>query len=72
MQRLIELKGKLKTKRFNSMVGSIDSTSGLGPIRRSSRIREIPFSELSEGTNEDVVVIGNVVCSVHSVESVPL
>lgn len=73
VQHLVELKGKLKTKRFNTLVGSIDSATGLGPIRRTgSRIREIGFSELQEGNNDDAVILGKVICSVHSSESVPL
>ena len=72
VQHLVDLNGKLKTKKFNAMVASIDSATGLGPIRRSTRIREVGFSDLADGTNDDVAIIGKVICSVHSGESVPL
>ena len=72
VQHLVELKGKLKTKRFNAMVASIDAATALGPIRRSTRTREVAFSDLADGTNDDVAIIGKVICSVHSSESVPL
>lgn len=71
VQHLVELKGKLKTKRFNSMVAAIDTDNSLGPIRKSTRYREVVFSDLVEGNNDGAVILGKVICSVHSSESVP-
>jgi tetratricopeptide (TPR) repeat protein len=73
VKQLICLKGKLKTKRFNAMVQSIDSKS-LGPLSTPSRkepLKEVTFVNLTTGINEGKVVLGKVICSVHSDESVP-
>jgi len=70
---LLDLKGKLKTKRYNSMVQSIDSKS-LGPLAvvgRKDPLEEVTFSELKPGVNEGKVVLGKVICSVHSDDTVP-
>jgi len=73
VKHLIDMKGKLKTKRYNTMVNSIDSKN-LGtltvPGRRES-LEEITFSDLCPGTNEGKVVLGKVICSVHSEDTVP-
>ena len=74
VKHLIEMKGKLKTKRYNSMVNSIDSKN-LGsltvPGRRES-LQEVTFTDLCPGINEGKVVLGKVICSVHSEDTVPL
>ena len=87
--------GKLKTKRFNSLVDSINSKS-LGPFGYKTvssnsaattnksessdsgtsggstvKLTEIDFADLAAGNNEKKVVLGKVICSVHSEESVP-
>ena len=83
-QSLIEMKGKLKTKRFNALVDSLNNSSSnhLGPYGggkfSSSRgvsvaLSEIKaFGDLAEGINEEKVAVGKVTCSVHSDEAVPL
>jgi hypothetical protein len=56
------------------MVQSIDSKS-LGPLSTPSRkepLKEVTFGNLTTGINEGKVVLGKVICSVHSDESVPL
>ncbi len=73
--------GKLKTKRFNSLVESIDDSS-LGPYgggHYMSATRGVSigltrkdFKDLKEGLNVESVVLGKVICSVHSEETVPL
>ncbi len=86
IQNLIELKGKLKTKRFNALIESLnaeDKGDGhLGPYSGGSystsrggsvSLAEVKsFADLAEGVNENKVVVGKVTCSVHSEESVPL
>jgi len=73
VKHLIEMKGKLKTKRYNTMVNSIDSKN-IGvltvPGRRES-LQQVTFSELCPGLNEGKVVLGKVICSVHSEDTVP-
>jgi len=73
VKHLIEMKGKLKTKRYNTMVNSIDSKN-LGILTvpgRREPLEEVTFSELCPGTNEGKVILGKVICSVHSEETVP-
>ena len=71
-QHLIDLKGKLKTKRYNTMVQSIESKS-LGPLaKKQEPLEEVTFSQLNPGVNEGKVVLGKAICSVHSEDSVPL
>ncbi len=68
------MKGKLKTKRYNSMVQSIDPKN-LGPLSVPSRketLKLINFDDLEVGLNEGKVVLGKVICSVHSEATVPL
>ena len=73
-QHLIELKGKLKTKRYNAMVQSIDSKSlgHFAAVGRKDPYEEVTFSELNPGVNEGKVILGKVICSVHSEDTVPL
>lgn len=75
VKQLIEQKGKLKTKRYNGLVQSIESKS-LGPlanplIQRKEALQEIPFGHLKPGANEDKVILGKVICSIHSEDTVP-
>ena len=56
------------------MVQSIDSKS-LGPLAvvgRKDPLEEVTFSELKPGVNDGKVVLGKVICSVHSDDTVPL
>ncbi len=77
---LIELKGKLKTKRFNALVEKL-SSNALGPYGGGSytggsgtevKLEEVGVAELKEGVNAEKVVLGTVICSVHNDNSVPL
>ena len=76
VQQLIDMKGKLKTKRYNAMVQSIEASKGLGPLASCGRkepLKVVAFSDLSPGIiNEGKVVLGKVICSVHSEDAVPL
>ena len=76
VKQLIDLKGKLKTKRYNAMVQAIDHSKGLGPLLaiggRKEALKVITFADLCQGTNEAKVVLGKVICSVHSEDTVPL
>lgn len=82
VRALMDAKGKLKTKRFNQLVDSLDSAKGLGPYGGGSyagpsggaavRLEEAAFGDLAEGLNAGKVALGRVICSVHSDETVPL
>jgi len=77
---LLDLKGKLKAKKLTSMVESL-SDSQLGPYTGGSykhpskgtsvNLDLIMFSELVAGLNSEKVILGKVICSVHSTDSVP-
>ena len=56
------------------MVQSIDSEKSLAPIStgRKEPLNEVTFDDLKEGANEGKVVVGKVICSVHSEDTVPL
>ena len=74
VKHLIEMKGKLKTKRYNAMVNSIDSKN-LGTLTvpgRQESLQEVTFTNLCPGVNEGKVILGKVICSVHSEDTVPL
>ena len=75
---LIELKGKLKVKKFNSLVDSLKSGSEqslLGPYGggafKSVSLNQTTFADLQEGLNSEKVVVGKVICSVHTADEVP-
>ena len=72
--------GKLKTKRFNSLVESVDSKR-LGPYAggqfstssgKTAKLTEIKFSQMAAGLNEEKVILGKVICSLQSLDGVPL
>lgn len=77
---LLDLKGKLKAKKLTSMVESL-SESQLGPYTGGSykhpskgtsvNLGLIMFNELMAGLNSEKVILGKVICSVHSGDSVP-
>lgn len=76
---LIQQKGKLKTKRFNSLVEGIHSKS-LGPYGGgkffpangpSVDLEDIPFAKLSPGLNDKKVILGKVIFSLQSLDGVP-
>ena len=71
---MIDLKGKLKTKKYNGMVQSIEGEKSLAPLSsgRKTPLKEVTFEELKPGINEGQVVVGKVICSVHSEDTVPL
>ena len=56
------------------MVQSIDGEKSLAPLSaaRKSPLKEVTFQELKPGNNEGQVVVGKVICSVHSEDTVPL
>lgn len=58
------------------MVQSIDATKGLGPLASCGRkepLKVSAFADLTPGIiNEGKVVLGKVICSVHSEDTVPL
>merc|ERR1711874_85987 len=76
---LIELKGKLKAKKVNSLVESVKPVQ-LGPYHGGSykspsgttvSLKQQEFSKLEPGLNSGKVILGKVICSVHTEESVP-
>lgn len=76
---LIKHKGKLKAKKLTQLVESIDEKQ-LGPYKGGSYLhhngtkvplRLLPFSQLQPGLNSETVVLGRVICSVHTENTVP-
>jgi len=76
---LIELKGKLKPKKLVSMLEDLDAKN-LGPYMGgvykspsgiSVKLEHINFKSLKPGSNREKVILGRVICSVFSEESVP-
>eukprot|EP00095_Tigriopus_kingsejongensis_P002947 maker-scaffold2090_size21136-snap-gene-0.3 protein:Tk02947 transcript:maker-scaffold2090_size21136-snap-gene-0.3-mRNA-1 annotation:"tetratricopeptide repeat protein 5-like" len=79
LDNLIQLKGKLKTKRFHALIEGIQSKHlgpyGGGKFLPSSgpgvELREVPFDRLQEGLNEKKVILGKVIFSLQSLDGVP-
>ena len=76
---LLELRGKLRAKKLAQLVDSIDSKQ-LGPYGGGSYLHQsgtrVPlalatFAELRPGLNSETVVLGRVICSVHTENTVP-
>ncbi|EFA01806.1 tetratricopeptide repeat protein 5 [Tribolium castaneum] len=76
---LVTTSGKMKAKRLQQILQSIDSKQ-LGPYAGGSytssanqtvKLDEIPLGGLKPGLNEEKVVLGKVVCSVQNEDSVP-
>jgi len=76
---LLDLKGKLKPKKLTQLVESIDEKQ-LGPYGGGSYIHHNgtkvllslrQFSHLQPGLNSGTVVLGRVICSVHTENTVP-
>lgn len=76
---LLEHRGKLKAKKLTQLVDTIEDKQ-LGPYGGGSYLhhsgtkvplRLTPFSELKPGLNSECVVLGRVICSVHTENSVP-
>ena len=76
---LLELRGKLKAKKLAQLIDSVAS-SQLGPYANGSylhhsgtRVKLEPkvFSRLQPGLNSETVVVGRVICSVHTENTVP-
>ena len=77
---LSQLRGKLKPKKLSSMISSLDTSKQLGPyaggkysssIGASVNLSPVNFSDLRNGVNAEKVILGVVICSVHSEDSVP-
>jgi len=77
---LTQLKGKLKAKKLSSLVSSLDSGKQLGPYTGGSykspsgatvNLNLIPFTDLKSGINSEKVILGVVICSVHTEDTVP-
>jgi len=77
---LTQLKGKLKSKKLSSLVSSLDSGKQLGPYTGGSykspsgatvNLNLIPFTDLKSGINSEKVILGVVICSVHTEDTVP-
>merc|ERR1719350_1070389 len=77
---LSQLKGKLKPKKLSAMISSLDPSKQLGPYKGgqynspnggSVNLTHAPFSDLVNGVNSEKVILGVVICSVHSEDSVP-
>ncbi|XP_060530928.1 tetratricopeptide repeat protein 5-like [Cylas formicarius] len=79
IQELVIMKGKMKPKKLQQILQSIDNKK-LGPYGGGSytsssgqtvKLIETPFNRLISGLNEEKVVLGKVVCSVRNEDSVP-
>ncbi|GJQ77322.1 hypothetical protein Trydic_g20740 [Trypoxylus dichotomus] len=79
MNELVSTSGKMKSKRLTQLLQSIDSRQ-LGPYGGGSytsssgqtvKLDEVNVSDLKPGINEEKVILGKVVCSVHNEEAVP-
>jgi len=77
---LIQLKGKLKPKKLSSMITSLDPNKQLGPYSGgqynspnggSVSLKPVMISDLVDGSNSEKVILGVVICSIHSEELVP-
>jgi len=77
---LTHQKGKLKAKKLSSLISSLDSVKQLGPYSGGSykspsgvtvSLNLIQFSELQAGVNTEKVILGVVICSVHTEDTVP-
>eukprot|EP00088_Acartia_fossae_P004156 TRINITY_DN1176_c0_g1_i7.p1 TRINITY_DN1176_c0_g1~~TRINITY_DN1176_c0_g1_i7.p1 ORF type:complete len:458 (+),score=88.30 TRINITY_DN1176_c0_g1_i7:46-1374(+) len=76
---LIELKGKLKPKKMSSLLESLENKylgpysggSYTSPKGNTATLNHVKFQELSPGLNQERVIMGRVICSVHSEETVP-
>nr|CAD7462444.1 unnamed protein product [Timema tahoe] len=79
VQDLVRSKGKLKVKKLQQMIQSLD-VKQLGPYQggrytsagSSISMTLVPITGLQPGTNSEKVVLGKVVCSVQDEDSVPL
>jgi len=76
---LKEIKGKLKAKKINSMLEGLENKK-LGPYSggsytspkgHSALLNHVKFQDLRPGLNSEKVILGSVICSVHSEETVP-
>ncbi|XP_057657747.1 tetratricopeptide repeat protein 5-like [Diorhabda carinulata] len=79
IKEFVSTSGKMKAKRLNQLLQSIDSKQ-LGPYEGGSytspneikvKLVETKLKELKNGLNEEVVVLGKVVCSVRNEDIVP-
>jgi len=77
--QLLELRGKLKAKKLTQLVETMDEKQ-LGPYGGGSylhhsgarvSLRLQPFAQLKPGLNSETVVLGRVICSVHTENTVP-
>jgi len=77
---LSQLKGKLKAKKLSSLISSLDSMKQLGPYSGGSykspsgatvNLGQITFTDLKPGINTEKVILGVVICSVHTEDTVP-
>ena len=77
---LIALKGKLKAKKLSSLLSSLDSLKHLGPYSGGSynspngakvSLDLVSFSDLKPEVNSEKVILGVVICSVHTEDTVP-
>jgi len=77
---LIALKGKLKAKKLSSLLSSLDSLKHLGPYSGGSynspngakvSLDLVNFSDLKPEVNSEKVILGVVICSVHTEDTVP-
>lgn len=77
---LTQLKGKLKAKKLSSLISSLDSVKQLGPYSGGSykspsgstvNLNLVSLTELKSGVNTEKVILGVVICSVHTEDTVP-
>jgi len=77
---LSQLRGKLKPKKLSAMISSLDPSKQLGPYSGgqynspnggSVNLSPVFVSDLTNGANSEKVILGVVICSVHSEDTVP-
>ncbi|XP_014661430.1 PREDICTED: tetratricopeptide repeat protein 5-like [Priapulus caudatus] len=77
---LVEQKGRLKGKKLQQLLRSMNAQKDLGPYSGSTytsgtgasvKLSHVPLKQLNKGLNSGKVILGRVVCSVSSGNNVP-
>nr|XP_022911310.1 tetratricopeptide repeat protein 5-like [Onthophagus taurus] len=81
VNELTKTSGKMKLKKLQQLLQSINESKQLGPFSGGSytstvtgatvKLNEVKLNDLQPGLNEEKVILGKVVCSVHNEDTVP-
>ncbi|KAL1506730.1 hypothetical protein ABEB36_006037 [Hypothenemus hampei] len=79
IQELVNKKGKLKPKKLQQIVGSIDvkqlglygGEGFVNSVGEKITLKETPYDNLTPGPNENTVILGKVICSIRTEDNVP-